>query len=332
MSTKKTMSKKILLATLAIAPLALHAQDYHLAQYDAAPVSLNPALTGMYEHSDFRLSSNVRSQWNRISNNFLTTAFSYDMNMDGQWGVGAYMSNYDQASMMKTFEVGAAGAYNVSGKGAKHTLSVGLKAGLMYKKINDADLLFDAQYNGSYFDADLPNGENIQKRQRLLPEVALGMAYRSIDLNKTVNPFFNFAVFHITRPDESIFRTEKLPLPMRWSVNGGASVKVNDEIRVTPMALFMLQGKNQEINLGMMGECNVGSSAYKVLAGGGYRFGDAVIAQAGLKHRNNIFRVSYDINVSPLSAFTNNMGAFEFSVIYCGTHSGKDRRIRTGSF
>lgn len=328
----KTMSKKLFLALMATAPLALRAQDPHLAQYDAASVLLNPALTGMYEHSDFRLSSNVRSQWNRISNNFLTTAFAYDMNMDGQWGVGAYMSNYDQASMMKTFEVGASGSYNVSGRGAKHTLSVGARAGIVYKKVNDANFLYDSQYNGSYFDSDLPTGELVQKRQRLMPEVGLGMAYRSIDLKKQVNPFFNFGVFHITRPDESIFRTEKLPLPMRWSVNGGASIAVNNEVRVTPMALYMVQGKNQEINVGLLGEVNVGTSAYKVIGGGGYRFGDAVIAQAGLKHRNNIFRVSYDINVSPLSEFTHNMGAFEFSVIYCGTHSGKDRRVRSGSF
>lgn len=328
----KTMKRTLLLGAVAMQATLILGQDAHFAQFDVATMHLNPALTGRFEHSDFRLTTNVRSQWNRIQNNYLTTAVAYDMDLDGRIGVGAYISNYDQASLMKTFEAGGAASYNVSAKGAKHTLSVGLKAGVIYKKINDENLLFDAQYNGSYFDADLPTGELVQRRQRALPEVGLGMAYRSIDMRKTVNPYFNFAVFHITRPDESIFRTEKLPLPMRWTVNGGAVVTLNEEVRITPMALFMMQGKNMEVNVGFLGEMNVGSTAYKVMAGGGYRLKDAAIAQVGLKHRNNIFRVSYDINTSPLRKFTNGMGAFEFSFVYCGTHSGKERRIRTGSF
>ncbi len=326
MKTMKTMTIKTLLAALALVPVAIRAQDAHLAQYDAAPVLLNPALAGMFEQSDFRLSSNVRSQWNRLQNNYLTTAFSYDAQFNNQWGVGAYLNNYDQASMMNTFEVGGSGAYNVSGKGAKHTLSVGVKAGMTYKKVNDGDMIFDAQYNGTYFDQALPTGEQMEKRHRMMPELGLGMAYRSINGMKTVNPFFNFAVFHITQPDESIFRTEKQALPMRWSVNGGAFVEVNEEFEVVPMALFMVQGKNREINAGAMTGYNIGGAAYTVLAGGSYRVGDAVVAQAGLKHRSNIFRISYDINVSPLRQFTNSMGAFEFSFTYTGTHSGRERR------
>lgn len=332
MNTMKTMKKSIFTVVLSVTAAAAAAQDAHLAQYDAAPVLLNPALTGMFEHSDFRLSTNVRSQWNRISNNFLTTGASYEMAMQGRYGGGAYMRNYDMAGVLSTFEVGASGAYNVANRGARHTLSVGLRLGLIYKKVSNSDLVFDSQYNGSYFDTDLPTGESFDRRGRMMPEVALGVAYRSIDQNKTVNPFFNFAIAHITRPDESIFRNEKLPLPMLWAVNGGAVLDVNEGIRITPMGLFMLQGKSREINLGVLGECSIGSSAYKVLGGAAYRFGDAVIVQAGMKHKNNVFRIGYDINTSSLSTFTNRMGAFEFSFTYCGTHSGRDKRVRSGSF
>lgn len=325
--------RSLLLLAFAGAAGMARAQDAHLSQFDQAPVLLNPALTGMFERSDFRISTNVRSQWNRLSSNFLTTAFSYDLALQDRYGAGVYLSNYDMAGMLNTFEVGAAGAYNVSGKEAHHTLSVGLRAGIIHKKVNDADLLYDAQYSDGYFDPDLPTGELVQRKARLLPELALGMAYRSVDINKRFNPFVNMAVFHVTTPDESIWRSTRSDLPMRWSFMGGVQAEVNDGLLLSPMALVMFQGKDREINAGILGECAVGSSAYSVLFGGSYRIGDAAIAQAGLKHKSNLFRVSYDMSTSPLGTYNGRMGAFEFSFTYCGTHSGRDRRSpRTRSF
>ena len=303
------------------------AQDAHLSQYEAAPVLLNPALTGMHEQTDFRMCSNVRSQWSRLSSNFMTLAFSYDLAINEQYGAGMYLSNYDMASMLNTFEVGATGAYNVARSNAKHTLSVGLKAGIIYKKVNDADLLFDQQYNDGYFDDDLPSGESFEKRARLLPELALGVAYRSVAADRRLNPFGSFSVFHLTTPDESVFRYVKSDLPIRWSAAGGVVITVNEQIRLTPMALGMLQGADSEINAGLLGECAFGD-AYSVLFGGSYRLEDAVIAHAGLRHKNSAFRLSYDVNISPLSEFTNKMGAFEFSFMYMGVHSGRERRVK----
>jgi type IX secretion system PorP/SprF family membrane protein len=312
-------SKIILLAIATVAMVRGRAQDAHLSQYEAAPVLLNPALTGMFEQADFRMSCNLRNQWSHLSSDFLTTAFSYDAAINNQYGAGMYVSNYDMAGMLNTFEAGLAGSYNVSQKKAKHTLSVGLKAGIIYKKVNDADLLFDHQYNDGYFDSDLPTGEELEKKGRLMPELGLGFAYRSNDASRMLNPFGNFAAFHLTTPDETIFRVVKQDLPIRWSFMGGVAIKVSEELRLSPMGLFMLQGKNQEINAGMMGEFVIGGSAYSALFGGSYRLQDAVIAHLGMKHRNSAFRLSYDIIISPLSEFTNKMGAFEFSFMYTRT-------------
>lgn len=58
------MHKKssLLLAVALLGAGAMHAQDAQLSQYDAASVMLNPGLTGMFENSDFQISSNLRSQ------------------------------------------------------------------------------------------------------------------------------------------------------------------------------------------------------------------------------------------------------------------------------
>jgi type IX secretion system PorP/SprF family membrane protein len=332
-ATRTTMrTTRILLLVLGSGSLAAaRAQDAHFSQYETAPVLLNPALTGMLNGNDFRMCSNVRSQWNRLSNNYMTMAFSYDLAMQERYGAGLYLSNYDMAGMMNTFEVGATGAYNVSQSKAKHTLSVGVKGGLIYKKVNDAELLFDQQYNDGYFDEDLPSGETLDRRARLMPEIALGLAYRSIDPARRLNPFAGFSAFHLTTPDESIFRYVKSDLPIRWTAMGGVGIRVNDQLRLTPSALFMLQGADREINGGLLGECDLGGSAYSVMLGASCRLNDAVIGHVGLRHKNSAFRLSYDVNTSPLSEYTNHMGAFEFSFSYTGAHSGRDRRTK-GSF
>jgi len=327
-----TTTKHILAAVIAMGSIGTAiAQDGHLAQYDAAPALLNPALTGMFENGDFRMTSNVRSQWNSLSTSFLTTGFNYDISMQHRYGFGTYVNNYNMAGIMNTFQWGASAAYNVSEGKANHTLSVGANIGLIYKKINDQQLLWDAQYSDGYFNSDLPSGETMLKGARLMPEIALGIAYRSISARKRVNPFGNFAMYHITTPDEAIFRTTKSDLPIRYSANGGFRVEVMQDTYLVPMALYMRQGADQQINVGMLAEVGLMGSMYSVVAGGSYRLKDAIIAQVGLKHKNAMYRFSYDVNVSGLQAYTRKNGAFEFSIVYYGTHSGRERRATTSS-
>ncbi len=43
---------------------------------------------------------------------------------------------------------------------------------------------------------------------------------------------------------------------------------------------------------------------------------DAVMIHIGVKYRDFIYRFSYDINFSALSAVTGGRGGFEFSLVY----------------
>lgn len=328
MSTKLS----ILVTIIGLSTIQLQAQDGQLSQYDNAPIMLNPALTGMYEDSEFRMSANVRSQWNSLASNFVTTAFAYDASFNKRYGFGAYLSNYHMAGILNTFNFSVTGAYNVSDERADHTLSVGANLGLIYKKVNDQDLVWDMQYNDGYFDSDLASGEDIQRAGRLMPELAVGVAYRSTDGTKRFNPFGNFALFHVTRPDESIFRETKSALPIRYSANAGVRIEMVDNLYITPSALYWRQGKDQLINAGIMGELRLPQSNYGFQLGASYRVDDAIIAQIGMRHRGAQYRFSYDINTSPLKAYTNSQGAFEFSIIYTGTHSGRGRMVKSGSF
>ncbi len=327
-----TKMNKIALALALCAAGALQAQDGHLSHYDAAPALLNPALTGMYDNADFRLTSNVRSQWNSLSSSFITTGFGYDVAMQGRYGFGTYLNNYNMAGIMNTFQWGASAAYNVSEKDARHILSAGINLGLIYKKMNDQQLVWDAQYDNGNFNTDLPSGENFMKGARLMPEVAIGISYKSNTNRRRVNPYANAALFHVTTPDESILRTTKSDLPIRYSANAGAKIELVENTYLIPMGLYMRQGADQQVNVGMMAEVGLGGSVYSVVGGLAYRMNDAVIVQAGLKHKAVVYRFSYDANVSSLSTYTRRNGAFEFSLVYYGMHSGRDRRVTTSVF
>ncbi len=321
----------LLLAVSLLGPGAALAQDGQLSQYEAAPVLLNPALTGMFENSDFRVGSNLRSQWNSMGNNFLTTAFAVDMSMDRQYGFGAYLNNYNMAGTMNNFQAGVTGAYNVSSS-KNYTLSAGAVLGLIYKKVNDDKLVWDAQYDRDHFDTDLPTGELFEKMGRLMPDLGAGVAYRATDRNKMVNPFGNFALFHVTTPDESIFRNEQSDLPIRYMVNAGARITVSEGVDIIPHGVFMRQGADQQVQAGVMGQVALMNNVYGVVGGLSYRLDDALIAQVGIKHGNNYYRFSYDINTSSLKSYTRNSGALEFSIVYLGTLSGRARRMTSSAF
>ena len=81
-----------------------------------------------------------------------------------------------------------------------------------------------------------------------------------------------------------------------------------------------------------MGQVALMNGIYGVVGGASYRWNDAIIAQVGIKHGNNMYRFSYDVNVSPLRTYTNNNGAFEFSIVYYGTISGRSRRMTSSAF
>ena len=308
------------------------AQDAQLSQYEAAAILLNPAHTGMYEEADFRVSSNLRSQWGSLGSNFLTTAFAVDMSMDRQYGFGAYLNNYNMAGNLNTFQAGATAAYNVSSPKAKHTLSAGVNLGVIYKKVNYDKLVWDAQYDRDHFDSDLPSGEEFQRGSRIMPDLGAGINYRSVDRNRTVNPFGGFALFHVTTPDESIFLEVKSDLPIRWSVNGGAKITLMEGLDLVPQGLYMRQGADQQVQAGLLGQIAFMNNVYSAVAGVSYRLKDAVIAQVGIKHGNNYYRFSYDVNISPLKGYTHSNGAFEFSLVYYGTLSGRSRRLTSSAF
>lgn len=314
-------------------------QDFHLAQYDAAPQYLNPALTGIYfkDKGDYRINANYRSQWRSLVNKpFHTYCIGYDMPYK-RFGFGGFIiNNRAGTGSFNTLSFMASGAYQITDDPTKrHFMTVGLQLGILHKSYDPTKHTFDEQYSvqAGGFDPNLDNGEVFDKTSILRFDVNGGIYYKYVDMDKTFNPYGGFSVRHINKPNES-FTSNKTRLPMHFIAHGGTDIIINEKIKIVPSVLYMINNskgkkynnKATELNMGLLGYYRFEESDYEVFLGGAYRLEDAVIIHTGLKHDNNIYRISYDINASYLHNFSGGRGALEFSIIYTGF---RKERVRT---
>ena len=297
--------------------LKASSQDAHFSQYDASPIVLNPALTGMFKDGDFRVSSQYRNQWGAIASNLTTTTLSFDLPLQKRWGVGGYILNSDEARYFNVFNFLLSGAYEITTPDQdKHKLTVGLQFGIICKNTKDYKLVFDNQYYDGNFDPDLPNSENLEQNNLLMPEVNYGILYATIEKGKTINPYGGFSIFHITSPKESFYRLDDFRLPRKYVLHGGAFIKITDKIKLDPKFLLMRQTNATEINVGLRGYYQLPNSDITLIGGAFYRVKDAVIPVIGINYKNFIYKMSYDINTSSLKEYSRGRGGLEFSLVF----------------
>src|SRR4051812_11424574 len=175
--------------------LQLRAQDFHLAQYDAFSLYLNPALTGNYlgEGGDYKVQSVYRTQWRALTPQPYTTyGISYDMPYK-RYGFGGYLlNNKSGMGNFNTLDFQGSAAYNITDpKTSPHLLSVGVQTGLFYKSYNPSKLLFESQYDYSSgaLNPDISSGENMQRLNRVNFDANMGMFYKYRDAQKKYRPY-----------------------------------------------------------------------------------------------------------------------------------------------
>jgi len=302
------------------------AQDFHLSQFQSAALYLNPALTGMYggEKGDYRIASVYRSQWRAIGlKPFVTAYLQYDMplaKLDKRWGVGGYLiNNKSQAGHFQTMNAMASGAYNIINGTDAHHLSAGLQLGILYKNFDPAAYTYDVQYSAvtGGFEQSIPSGETFAKTSLVRFDANMGIFYKYADRNKKCHPYGGFAVYHLTRPDES-FSGTKSRLPIHFTGHAGCDIELSDGLMLQPNLLYMNQAKAYEATGGFLLFYRIRNSSVDALGGCNYRHKDAIVAHIGLRQQQHYFRFSYDINISPLKTYSGGRGAWEFSLILVG--------------
>ena len=297
-------------------------QDFHLSQYEEAPLNLNPALTGFY-NGTFRIHSHYRTQWASISNHPYTTALISGEQHLKKISVGAQIADQRAGTgNYNVLDLQLSAAYDHALDFKKeHRISAGAQAGFAYKSVNISKLTFENQYvpfNGGSFDNALANGESNLNQNIFIPDLKFGLIYYYAKNESHINPFLGFTAFHLTHPKES-FLSENNKLPIRFLVHGGSKINVTDKIQLVPKFLFMQQANDREIVAGMDANFYVPNTTAFFIIGSSYRNKDAVIFFAGLKYGRYTYKVSYDVNNSSLKPATAGKGGLEISITMIGS-------------
>lgn len=307
-------------------------QDIHFSQFWMAPLLQNPSLAGAV--NDMQAVLNYKDQWRSVASPYKTVNISFDMRLSntnakkGFWAAGINVFN-DKAgdAKMGTTQGNLSFAYHVK-LNKKSTLGCGLMGGFGQRSINFSSLQWGSQYDGSSFNAALPNNESAGSSSITYPEIGAGAvwAYKKgeayITGNDQINANAGIAVFHANQPEYSFYGTgENLKMKIVAHANALYGIK-NTNFSIVPGLFMAIQGSSKEILMGTMFRYTL-KEASKItgyLKGSALSFGlhyrnkDALVMSGMLEMGQYAFGVSYDINVSGLKTVSNGKGGFEISL------------------
>ena len=326
--------RNLYLAFLLFIGSAVFAQDVHFSQWWAAPVAMNPAMTGNFPGL-LRATFNYRNQWFLIPTlNQLTPYQTFEGSVDmalssqrmenNKFGVGLMFYNDragDGGLSTNTALVSFAYHQSVDRYGRSH-LSFGLQGGIVEKQINEQNLIFESQLDGYGWNKNISNGENFNSNPIIYPDVNAGVMFSSRPKDKFAYNF-GVSVFHISAPHESFLYDQNNRISRRFVAHGSCDISAgyDNHWTVSPTILFMMQGQAVQFNYGIGINYQTNNDNLAIFGGGFARMNsggafDAAILNLGVDVYNTRIGLSYDINVSGLSGASQSQGALEVSVVY----------------
>jgi type IX secretion system PorP/SprF family membrane protein len=305
------------------------AQDPQFSQFYAAPLYLNPALTGSTGQA--RAGINYRNQWPAIDANFTTFSAYFDYFIeDKNSGVGMIFTHDTEGlAGLHSTSIGLQYSYELF-----ITKNLGFRPGaqvaLFNRDINFNKLTFGDQFNPVTGDfLDQPSAEQFNTNfSKTFVDLSLGGVFF------TKVAYLGIAAFHLTQPNQSII-DEESPLPIKLSVHGGFKFYMKPgavgsgiytreaERSIGPAFQYRHQGDFDQMDLGLY------YTAEPLVLGLWYRGvpfknvngfvnNESLVfllgfTRIGAKEALNI-GYSFDYTISELTAGSG--GAHEFSLVY----------------
>lgn len=322
-----------------VASYSATAQDIHFSQFYMSPLNLNPALTGVMD-CNARLTVNYRNQWSSIlkSNAFNTFSASYDAKIPvgryDYFGVGGTLwADKAGSAGFHTYTGKISGSYSkqmASGRGSSHYLSIGAELGGAQRGVDGTKLRWGNQYSNGTFNESI-TGETLDRENFFFMDMAVGLLWFSV-LDDNTNFYIGGAYHHLNQPDVSFFDNGNEPQFTKITAHAGGEIGVSRNFVVVPGALVFLQGPLFQLNAGTNIRFLLGDNqSYQSFDLGVWTrlsnrlddgiHADALILSARFDYNNVGVGLSYDLNISELSAASRGNGAFELSAFYkvCGS-------------
>lgn len=310
---------RFLLIPIILCSFSVKAQDAHLSMYDAAPLFLNPAMTGLVD-ADFRIHAQYRTQWKSVNfKPYTSYLLSYDMPIK-KWSFGVQLNNFRAGyGNFNVLQGLLSTSYNTAlDKKKNHMLSFGVQGGLVQKSVEYQLLSFNNQYtltDGGYFDQTIVSGENFDRQTIYIPSLNAGIMYYYAKQNARLNPFVGISAFNLLNSKESLYGLDNR-LPLRFYMHVGTRINITETFYLIPKVLIMQQKKFHEQTYALEAGYYMKNSNFYLLGGVIFRAKDALIATIGGKLDRFTLKVGYDINVSTLSTASTGRGGFEISLTY----------------
>ncbi len=320
----------ILFATAMLSGLGAIAQDPQLSQFYAAPLYLNPALTGNTFQD--RIGLNYRLQWPAIGPGYKTYAVTYDHRSPAMnSGIGAMVMR-DQAGTFGLSFTQAALSYSYEARlNRRQAIRGGLRMGYTMRSFDPRNLLFADQVIRDNAPTSI---EPTMLQSVSYLDFSAGLLYYSEQF------WAGASVNHMNQPQETFFLDGDAKLPMRVSVHTGYRFPLDgrsfrhSETQMTLAAHYKAQDKWDQLDIG--GYIDYSSITFGLWYRGlpglktyqpGYPNDDAVILMFGYETPYQLRMVySYDVTVSKLTMKSG--GAHEISVIYEWPKHNKNRRYK----
>lgn len=288
------------------------AQDPLYSQFFAAPLQLNPALTGLVDAPVFTF--NYRNQWSQIPNGYATYAASYSQYVPPiNSGFGALVeADVAGQGLYATYRVGLFYAYDIRFN-KQFYIRMGLEANGINARLDQSQLVFLDQLSVGH--PPMPSNE--------MP-VAPSITYFDVGMGALVHTryfYLGLGLKHLNTPQVA-FTTHNedgsTALPLRITVHIGSELALNPRKTnkgknfVTPTALLMKQGDFYQLQFG-------GYLRHKIILGGiwfRHTFSnvDAVIWMLGIQKGIVKLTYSYDWTVSALGSVTG--GSHEIALTF----------------
>jgi type IX secretion system PorP/SprF family membrane protein len=322
----------------------LKAQDLHFSQFFNNPLLTNPANTGFIPDADYRLGASYRDQYSSImavpykTISIYGDAQVFRNRLENGWlGLGGVILRdvAGSGSLTSTKVYGSVAYHQMLGNSS--LLTAGFNIGWANKRIDQTKLKFPDQFDGKFFDTNIPTSVALTNNSTSYFDVQAGLNYAYFP---TENVYVNagYSIQHVNKPVETFIdaSADTTRIAMRHIGFANAILKLNQNVIINPNAYFTTQANAQELVVGMNAAYNLSGDGEKQLIGGlYYRLGDAVVPMIGFEIKNVRFTFSYDVTTSSLHNFNGYRGASEFNILKKGfynEYNGNRRETLCPSF
>jgi type IX secretion system PorP/SprF family membrane protein len=317
--------------------IEIKAQDPLFNQYYNAPLHTNPALTGAF-NGKWRAGINYRTNWHLPTDGhpYNTIGASYDMRFKAfnrdvfalgfnmmRDVAGRYDFSITRLHLNGSYLKQLAGYY----QDFDSYLAIGFQAGFGQHILGSNNFWFHDQFNATSFTPDMgaPTAGPIGADQSdLYLNANIGLLWYTV-FDEQTSIYAGASYFHLNQPDIGIIGDQSVPLDPRYLFHTGGEFPLSESASLLPSVYITQQASFTQILPGFNFRYN--SKYFRELAlraGVWARFANSVeglnnesiIPSIMFEYESWLIGLSYEINLTGITAVNNGRGAFELSVYY----------------